>query len=162
MMKDQIYKTILQQAENLILNPDSEHGSHKNHLISDLANLCALLHTEFSFLWTGFYLAHPEKQELYLGPFQGPLACTNIPFSKGVCGHAATTQKTIIVPNVHEFPGHIACSSLSQSEIVVPLLHNNQTQLVLDIDSQDLNSFDETDQLYLEKLIHLIQKQHYD
>lgn len=153
--KSEIYEEILPQIESIIEN--------ESNLIANLANICAVLDEAFGHLWTGFYLK--EGDTLVLGPFQGPLACTRIPLkpiARGVCGAAAAEQKTQLVPNVHEFPGHIACSSASQSEIVVPLIDDKgETQLVLDIDSKNLNTFDETDQHYCEKLIAIIKTNHF-
>jgi L-methionine (R)-S-oxide reductase len=124
-------------------------------LIANLANITAMLQQTFGFFWVGFYRT-VNQNELVLGPFQGTLACTRIAFGKGVCGAAAQQQKTIIVPDVDLFEGHIACSSLSRSEIVVPLLHQGKTVLVLDIDSTELNTFDTTDRHYLEQIVGLI------
>jgi GAF domain-containing protein len=124
-------------------------GSEKD-LIAKLANTSAALHQTFGFFWIGFYLV--KEDELVLGPFQGPIACTRIQYGKGVCGAAWKRLKTIIVPDVEQFPGHIACSSQSKSEIVVPLFLNGNVIGVLDIDSDCLNTFDETDQCYLEKI----------
>ena len=118
--------------------------------IANMANIAAALHETFGFWWTGFYRV--EGNELVLGPFQGPIACTRIPFGRGVCGTAWQRGETIIVPNVHEFPGHIACSSASNSEIVVPIRQNGQIIAVLDIDSREFATFDETDRCYLEKI----------
>ncbi|MEZ4888128.1 MAG: GAF domain-containing protein [Chitinophagales bacterium] len=126
--------------------------------IANLANIAAMLKECFDFFWVGFYRRVGE--ELVLAPFQGPLACTRIAMNRGVCGHAAATQKTVIVPNVHEFPGHIACSSLSNSEIVVPLVQDNKTVLILDVDSTNFNDFDDKDAQYLEKIIQLINSKH--
>lgn len=123
-------------------------------LIANLANITAMLKEVFDFFWVGFYRVVGE--ELVLGPFQGPLACTRIAFGKGVCGASAIQQQTIIVPNVHEFPGHIACSSLSNSEIVVPLIVSGKTSLVLDVDSTAFNDFDEVDKYGLEKIVGLL------
>ena len=109
----------------------------------------------------GRILSRGEADTLIVGPFQGPLACVEIPFAKGVCGKAATDQKTVLVPDVDKFPGHIACSSLSKSEIVVPLVHKRETKLVLDIDSDKLADFDGTDQSYLEQIIGLIRQQNF-
>ena len=120
-------------------------------IIARMANLSSLLHYEFGFWWTGFYRVSGE--ELILGPFQGPLACTRIPFGKGVCGSAWKAGKTIVVPDVEKFPGHIACSSESRSEIVVPVRKNGTITAVLDIDSKELGCFDDIDRLYLEKII---------
>lgn len=126
----------------------------ENDFIANMANLAAVLHESFDFLWTGFYLW--KENELVLGPFQGPIACTRIQSGSGVCGAAYEDRKSIVVPNVEEFPGHIACSPLSKSEIVVPLMFGNSIYGVLDIDSQQLSTFDEIDQLYLEQIIELL------
>ncbi len=149
--KAELYQTLIPQIEALI--------SSENDLIANLANVTAVLKTAFDFLWIGFYFN--KNNELVLGPFQGPLACTRIEIGKGVCGTAAAEKKSIIVPNVNEFSGHIACSSLSKSEIVIPLVFKDTTQMVLDIDSEQLNDFDEIDKKYLEEIIALIKKQHY-
>ena len=126
--------------------------SRKDALVSSMSNFTAAVQSHFGFLWTGFYLV--EGKELVLGPFQGPVACTKISFDKGVCGKAWSNKKTLIVQDVHQFPGHIACSSDSNSEIVVPLLDKAGEVLgVLDIDSIDFNSFNGIDQLWLEKII---------
>ena len=123
---------------------------------ANLANIAAAIHDIFEFFWVGFYLV--KGDELVLGPFQGPVACTRIPFHKGVCGHAFTQRKTIVVPNVDEFPGHIACASASKSEIVIPVFHENQVVLVLDVDSDCLNDFNEEDQIGLEKIMGIIEE----
>jgi len=120
--------------------------------ISNLANLAAILKEKLNPLWVGFYLIDAAKNQLYLGPFQGPLACSRIAYGKGVCGTSFRDKKTIIVPNVHEFAGHIACSSLSNSEIVIPVFHQTKIVAILDIDSVNYRQFDETDQAYLEKI----------
>ena len=122
--------------------------------IANMANTAALLHEAFGFWWTGFYII--RGNQLVLGPFQGPVACTRIGFGKGVCGTAWERRETIIVPDVHKFPGHIACSSLSQSEIVVPMFHNDEIYAVLDIDSKELATFDEVDKEWLEKIARLL------
>ena len=121
---------------------------------ANLANAAALIHETFGFWWTGFYLV--RGRELLLGPFQGPVACTRIPFGKGVCGTAWERRETIVVPDVEAFPGHIACSSLSRSEIVVPILQGGEVVAVLDIDSRELATFDEQDASGLEALAQLI------
>lgn len=122
--------------------------------IANLANVSAMLKEAFGFFWVGFYRVLPENPtELVLGPFQGTLACTRIPFSKGVCGACATRQETIVVPDVEQFPGHIACSSLSKSEIVVPLVRDGRTLLVLDVDSDLLDDFSDVDARYLTELM---------
>ena len=122
--------------------------------IANMANTAALLHEAFGFWWTGFYIV--KGGQLVLGPFQGPVACTRIRFGKGVCGASWERRETIVVPNVHEFPGHIACSSLSQSEIVVPMFRDNEVYAVLDIDSKDLSTFDEVDKEWLERIVELL------
>ena len=126
----------------------------KIDLIGNMSNVAAALHYRFNKHWTGFYRV--MNNELVLGPFQGPVACTRIARGKGVCGTAWQQKRTIVVNNVHEFPGHIACSSLSNSEIVVPLIQNESVIGVLDIDSTDFNDFDEIDQLYLEQIAALL------
>ncbi len=145
--KEDKYKQLLPQIASLVAaEPD---------LIANLANICAVLKETFDFFWVGFYRLMGE--ELVLGPFQGPLACTRIALNKGVCGACATKGETIIVPDVDAFPGHIACSSLSRSEITVPLVDGQGvTRLVLDIDSTSLDDFDWVDQQYLEKMIALL------
>jgi len=125
--------------------------------IAKLANVAAVLKDAFDFLWVGFY--EFKSDELVLGPFQGPLACTRIKPGKGVCGKSFEEAKTIVVPNVDEFPGHIACSSLSKSEIVVPIIKNGEVVAVLDADSDTLNNFDKIDQQYLEQLAQIIAMQ---
>lgn len=123
-------------------------------LIANMANLAALVHESMGFWWTGFYIVRGE--ELVLGPFQGPIACTRIRFGRGVCGTAWQRGETVIVPDVGQFPGHIACSSQSRSEIVVPVFADGKVAAVLDIDSRYLNTFNETDARYLEQLVRLI------
>ena len=122
--------------------------------IANMANIAAMIHSTFGFWWTGFYRVVGE--ELVLGPFQGPLACSRIKYGKGVCGTAWKEQKTQVVEDVELFPGHIACSSLSRSEIVVPIWHDNEICGVLDIDSEKLATFDLTDKEWLEKIVELI------
>jgi GAF domain-containing protein len=125
-------------------------------LYANLGNIVAAIHDIFGFFWVGFYLV--KGDELVLGPFQGPVACTRIPFHKGVCGYAYTERKTVIVPNVDEFPGHIACASASKSEIVIPVFHGDQVILVLDVDSDSINDFSEEDQIGLEKIMGIIEE----
>ena len=146
MTKEELYKSLLQQAQGLL--------SGESDLFANMANLAALLHQEMGFWWTGFYRV--EGEELVLGPFQGPIACTRIAFGRGVCGTAWKEQRTTVVPDVEKFPGHIACSAASRSEIVVPIWHKNKITAVLDIDSKELGTFDETDRKYLEKIASLI------
>ena len=122
--------------------------------IANMANVAAMIHATFGFWWTGFYRVVGEV--LVLGPFQGPLACSRIKYGRGVCGTAWKEQTTQVVPNVELFPGHIACSSLSRSEIVVPVWHGNEIVAVLDIDSEELATFDEVDKVWLEKIVALL------
>lgn len=140
--KEEKYRTLLPQLKSLLEGEDD--------LIANLANASAALKETFRFFWVGFYLVKGE--ELVLGPFQGPIACTRIKKGRGVCGTAWAKAQTLVVPDVDAFPGHIACSSLSRSEIVVPLRRGDEVWGVLDIDSEELNSFDETDARFLEEL----------
>lgn len=146
--KEEQYQALLPQIEGLL---DGEPD-----FVANMANLCAVLNTQFNHLWTGFYLV--KGNQLVLGPFQGPIACTRIQKGKGVCGTAWETATTQIVPDVEQFPGHIACSSLSKSEIVVPLIKQGVVIGVLDIDSAELNTFDEVDAYYLTKIIDILIK----
>lgn len=147
--KEDKYKALLPQIEAL-LTGEEDH-------IANMANFSAALKEAFNWLWVGFYLV--KDDQLVLGPFQGPIACTRISFGKGVCGTAWKEAKTLIVPDVEKFPGHIACSSSSRSEIVVPVKDGSgKVSAVLDIDSAELGTFDETDQKYLEELVQLIAK----
>ncbi len=122
--------------------------------IANMANISAVLKEVFSFWWVGFYIV--KQEELVLGPFQGPLACTRIQKGKGVCGKAWATQQSINVPNVADFEGHIACSAASKSEIVIPIMQQEKVIAVLDVDSEHLNHFDEIDELYLSKIVALL------
>lgn len=140
--KAEQYEALIQQLVHLI-------GDEKN-AVANLANVAAGLKEFFDFFWVGFYLV--ENNELVLGPFQGHIACTRIAYGRGVCGAAWDQNKSLLVPNVEEFPGHIACSSLSKSEVVIPIRKNKLIMGVLDVDSDTLNDFDEVDVLYLEKL----------
>ncbi len=128
----------------------------ESDLIANMANIASMIHDTFGFWWTGFYRV--TDNQLILGPFQGPLACSRIGFGKGVCGTAWKLRKTVIVPDVDKFPGHIACSSASKSEIVVPVFDKDGNEIiaVLDIDSDSLDTFDQTDRFWLEKIIRLI------
>ena len=144
--KEQRYERLLPQVAALC---DGEHD-----FIAKMANVSALLHHEFNFWWTGFYRV--VGGELLLGPFQGPLACVHIGYGRGVCGTAWKERRTVVVPDVEEFPGHIACSSESRSEIVVPVFRNEEVIAVLDIDSRDLNTFDATDACCLERVAALL------
>jgi L-methionine (R)-S-oxide reductase len=140
------YQSIIPQIEALITGEDD--------LIANLANICAALKEQFKWFWVGFYLV--KGNELVLGPFQGPVACTRIALGKGVCGVAWQKAETLVVPDVDAFPGHIACSSLSRSEIVLPLFADGKVVGVLDVDSEHLAHFDDTDKQYLEQLVSLI------
>jgi len=142
------YEEILPQIKSLV--------EFETDMIANMANICAVLKEVFDFFWVGFYLVKGE--ELVLGPFQGPLACTHIAKGKGVCGTAWVQAKTLIVPDVNAFEGHIACSSLSRSEIVVPVFGKNKIIAVLDVDSDQLDDFDETDAQYLGKIVECIFK----
>lgn len=146
MTKADKYKELYKQLASLLEGESDQ--------IANMANMAALIHETFGFWWTGFYVVKGEQ--LVLGPFQGPIACTRIPYGKGVCGTSWQRQETIVVPDVHEFPGHIACSSLSRSEIVVPIFSNNEVYAVLDIDSKELATFDDTDKEWLEKIVELL------
>ncbi|NVJ86456.1 MAG: GAF domain-containing protein [Algoriphagus sp.] len=147
--KAEKYENLLPQIEALI------HG--EPDLYANLSNIAAALKEVFGFFWVGFYLV--KNDQLVLGPFQGPIACTRINFGKGVCGTAWKEAKTQLVPDVDLFPGHIACSSASRSEVVVPLIKNGEVQLVLDVDSDQLNDFDKEDQHYLEQLMEILARQ---
>ena len=141
--KKEQYKTLLPQIKALTEGePD---------LIANLANICAALKEQFNWLWVGFYIV--KNNELVLGPFQGPVACTRIKKGRGVCGTSWAQKQTLIVSDVEQFPGHIACSSASRSEIVVPVIRNGEVLLVLDVDSEHLAYFDECDQENLEQLV---------
>lgn len=144
--KEQQYLSLLPQIKGLI--------SGETDLVANLANIAAALKEQFHFFWVGFYLV--KDDELVLGPFQGPVACTRIRKGRGVCGTSWSQATTIIVPDVEKFPGHIACSSISKSEIVVPLFKNNEVWGVLDVDSDQYNSFDETDARFLQEIVALI------
>jgi GAF domain-containing protein len=144
--KEDKYKALIPQIEALI-------GVEKD-LIANLANTTAALHQTFSFFWVGFYLV--KDNELVLAPFQGPVACTRIRRGKGVCGTAWEQMKTVIVPDVELFPGHIACNAESKSEIVVPLISKGKVMGVLDVDSNRIDDFDETDKRYLEQICKLL------
>jgi GAF domain-containing protein len=130
--------------------------SGEQDLVANLANIAAALREAFGFFWVGFYVV--QGQELVLGPFQGPIACTRIAYGRGVCGTAWKEQKTQLVPDVEAFPGHIACSSASKSEIVVPAFQDGEVFLVLDVDSDQLDDFDGVDQRYLEALMGMLEK----
>jgi GAF domain-containing protein len=141
------------QYESLCVQLESLLGGEKD-VIANMANAAAAIKEIFGFFWVGFYIV--RENQLILGPFQGPIACTRIAFGRGVCGTAWKEARTLIVPNVDAFPGHIACSSLSKSEIVVPLLHEQKVWAVLDVDSDQLDTFDTVDREFLEKIVALI------
>jgi GAF domain-containing protein len=150
--KTEQYDSLLPQIKGLLEGePD---------LVANMANMVAALKEQFGWLWVGFYLVKPatgsDENELVLGPFQGPVACTRIRKGRGVCGSSWAEGKTLIVPDVEKFPGHIACSSLSKSEIVIPVIRAGKVVAVLDVDSIELNRFDTTDQQYLEQIVNLI------
>ena len=142
------YQSILPQIQAIV--------EDEADVIANLANICAALRQQFGWFWIGFYLV--KGNELVLGPFQGPIACTRIVKGRGVCGSAWQQQQVIVVPDVDQFPGHIACSSDSKSEIVLPIMKNGECVGVLDIDSDELNQFDEVDAEYLQQLMTMIEK----
>ncbi|MCR5115444.1 MAG: GAF domain-containing protein [Bacteroidales bacterium] len=144
--KEDSYKLLTSQIQSLMEGEED--------LVARMANTAAMIHDTFRFWWTGFYRV--QGDQLVLGPFQGPVACTRIGFGRGVCGSAWQQQRTLVVPDVEQFPGHIACSSRSKSEIVVPVLRDGTVIAVLDIDSENLATFDETDQRYLEQIAEII------
>lgn len=159
--KQEQYEALLPQAAALLAGESDP--------VARMANLAALIHTTFGFWWTGFYRVvpaaagkkacdreHESHEELLLGPFQGPVACTRIAFGRGVCGTAWKERRTVVVPDVEAFPGHIACSAASRSEIVVPVFHEGRVTAVLDIDSERLATFDEVDARYLERIVALL------
>ncbi|MGM1003928.1 GAF domain-containing protein [Acinetobacter haemolyticus] len=145
--KAEQYQSIIPQIQAIV--------EGESDVIANLANICAALKQQFDWLWIGFYLV--KQNELVLGPFQGPIACTRIAKGRGVCGTAWEQQQVMIVPDVDQFPGHIACSSASRSEIVLPIMKNGECIGVLDIDSEKLNQFDEVDAEYLRQLIVIIE-----
>ena len=149
--KEQKYRQLVKEAASLL---DGE-----SDIIANMANLAALIHETMGFCWTGFYIVRKgsdNTEQLVLGPFQGPIACTRIALGRGVCGTSWQRNETIVVPDVEKFPGHIACSSESRSEIVVPVFSDKKVTAVLDIDSRYLNTFDDTDARYLEQIVTLL------
>lgn len=144
--KEEQYQSLIPQIKALI--------EGETDIIANFANVAAALKEQFKWFWVGFYIV--RNNELVVGPFQGPVACTRIKKGKGVCGASWAEAKTIIVEDVEKFPGHIACSSLSKSEIVIPAFKNGNVIAVLDVDSEDLNHFDETDARYLEQIVKLL------
>ena len=145
--KEEQYESLLPQIKGLL--------EGEQDLVANLANIAAALKEQFGWLWVGFYLV--KNNELVLGPFQGPVACTRIKKGKGVCGTSWSRAETLIVPDVEKFPAHIACSSLSRSEIVVPVIRNNEVIGVLDVDSTELDQYDTIDKFYLEQIVDLIE-----
>ena len=145
--KAEQYQSLIPQIKGLL---DGE-----SDLIANMANVIAALKEQFGWLWVGFYIVKGE--ELVLAPFQGPVACTRIKRGRGVCGSSWAQAKTLIVPDVEKFPGHIACTSLSKSEIVIPVIRNNEVVAILDVDSNEYDQFDTTDQRYLEEIVTLIE-----
>lgn len=146
--KQERYNALLPQIESLVANePD---------VVANLSNIAAALKQAMNFFWVGFYIV--KNNELVLGPFQGPIACTRIAFGKGVCGACWKEKKVMLVPDVDQFPGHIACSSASKSEIVLPAFKHGEVALVLDVDSDKLNDFDATDEAALQKLMRTVEK----
>lgn len=148
MTKIEKYKTAFEQIKSVVEDEDD--------MIANMANMSAMLHETFGFWWTGFYRVDPDSAQLVLGPFQGPVACTRIAFGKGVCGTAWERRSTVVVPDVHQFPGHIACSSASNSEIVIPVFRDEEVVAVLDIDSTAFNTFDDTDKEWMERIVSLL------
>jgi GAF domain-containing protein len=147
MNKEENYKLLFEQVKALIAGETDE--------VAIMANVCAAIHEAMGFFWTGFYIVKGE--ELVLGPFQGPVACMHIAYGRGVCGTAWQRAESVVVPDVEQFPGHIACSSLSRSEIVVPVFDTEgKVKAVLDIDSKELGTFDATDQQWLEKIVKML------
>jgi GAF domain-containing protein len=144
--KEEQYISLVPQIEGLL--------SGETDLVANMANISAALKEQFGWLWVGFYIV--KQDDLVLGPFQGPVACTRIKKGRGVCGASWQKATTLIVPDVERFPGHIACSSLSRSEIVIPVIRNNEVVAVLDVDSEKSEWFDETDQKYLEHVVSLV------
>lgn len=144
--KQEQYEALIPQIKALL--------EGETDLIANMANIAAALMEQFGHLWIGFYLV--KNNELVLGPFQGPVACTRIKKGRGVCGSSWEKATSLIVPDVEKFPGHIACSSLSRSEIVIPIFHNHEVAGVLDLDSIELNTFSDTDQHYLEQVVALL------
>jgi GAF domain-containing protein len=145
--KQERYNVLLPQLESLVRD--------ETDLIANLSNIVAAIKQTMGFLWVGVYFVKDEQ--LVLGPFQGPIACTRINYGRGVCGTSWSNKETIIVPDVEAYPGHIACSSASKSEIVLPAFHNGEVALVLDVDSDQLNDFDSVDQHALEKVMRIIE-----
>lgn len=144
--KEEKYISLIPQIKSLI--------EGETDLIANLANVSAALKEAFNFFWVGFYIVN--NNQLVLGPFQGPIACTRIDYGKGVCGTSWKDKEAIVVDDVNQFPGHIACSALSQSEIVIPIVRNNKVVAVLDVDSEQLSHFDEIDLNYLTKIVEYI------
>jgi len=147
--KDEKYRSLLPQLKALL--------EGETDTIANMANISAALKMTFGFFWVGFYIV--KKEELVLGPFQGTIACTRIKYGRGVCGTAWKEKRTVVVEDVDQFPGHITCDAASRSEIVIPLFYQDEVIAVLDIDSEHLNHFDQTDAVYLEEIVNLIETQ---
>ncbi len=145
--KKEKYQSLIPQIEGLLMGEDNQ--------VANMANICAALKEGMNFFWVGFYLVD-SSDELVLGPFQGPVACSRIKMGKGVCGTSWEKEETIIVPDVDKFPGHIACSSASRSEIVLPVIKDNQVVAILDVDSDRLDAFDEEDARFLKQITHFL------
>ena len=151
MKLDKNYNKLIKSIDNLVTN--------EVPLVSNLANLSKILYDSFEgTCWCGFYLCDDEEDAMYLGPFQGPVACTKIPYSKGVCGACVTKKESLLVPNVHEFPGHIACYSLTNSEVVVPVIKDEKVVGVIDLDSTNYNNYTNNDVLALEEVANIISR----
>lgn len=144
--KEEQYQSLIPQLKGLLEGETDD--------VANMANMVAALKEQFGWFWVGFYMV--KNEELVLAPFQGPVACTRIKKGRGVCGSSWEKAQTLVVPDVEKFPGHIACSSLSKSEIVVPLIRNGNVVGVLDVDSDAYNQFDETDKIYLEQIVNLL------
>lgn len=144
--KQEQYEALIPQIKGLL--------EGESDLVANLGNIAAALKEQFGWLWIGFYLV--KDNELVLGPFQGPVACTRIRKGRGVCGASWERAETLVVPDVEKFPGHIACSSLSRSEIVIPIFKNGEVAAVFDADSVELDQFDETDKMFLEQIVQLV------
>jgi L-methionine (R)-S-oxide reductase len=144
--KEEQYEALIPQIKGLLQG--------ESDLVANLGNIAAALKEQFGWLWVGFYLV--KNNELVLGPFQGPVACTRIKKGRGVCGTSWAKAETLVVPDVEQFPGHIACSSLSRSEIVVPIIYKEEVIAILDADSAELENFDSTDKKYLEQIVQLV------
>lgn len=153
-IKEGLKRKPKKDERTIVLNQIEALLDDETDIIANMANIASLLYHSFDYFWVGFYIL--KENQLVLGPFQGPIACTRINLDKGVCGFAATTQMSVVVPDVDKFPGHIACSIESKSEIVIPCVVENKTIFVLDVDSKKLNFFNEKDQKFLEEVVRLL------